>query len=415
MNTYSSNVGGGNHDDGGGTFTQLDLSGKLIIKVQLGEDIRRIPIHNEDITYDELVLMMQRVFQGKLNSNDDVTIKYKDEDGDLITIADSSDLSFAIQCSRILKLTLFVNGQPRPLESNEVCYVREELRHIRNRVIALMDHLEPAATANKESAQDAEHPREKPQQQVGPLPNATTSKEFDPLSTKKNADSTPEEQRPGTPDSVSSLGSSVSQQRQQQQQPQVPHSTAPPAPQSYITTQSRGTPPGFLSQTIPVSQGRTLPQSQPTFQTNAQQMGGAPPGGPPMGHPQPSPSPKTGYITPSGPGPYGPPSGQGYPGYGQASAAQSQQLPAPPQSQSGYVSGYPPSSSSEIYHQAYPPYQQQAMPPQQGVVSGQYAPAVSNYPPQTCPSPGMQQQGGNPYARGTQSIYPRPSYPAGYQ
>lgn len=58
---------------------QLDLTGKLIIKAQLGDDIRRIPIHNEDITYDELVLMMQRVFRGKLQSNDEVTIKYKDE------------------------------------------------------------------------------------------------------------------------------------------------------------------------------------------------------------------------------------------------------------------------------------------------------------------------------------------------
>lgn len=36
-------------------------------------------------------------------------------DDDLITIFDSSDLSFAIQCSRILKLTLFgkiVNSYP---------------------------------------------------------------------------------------------------------------------------------------------------------------------------------------------------------------------------------------------------------------------------------------------------------------
>ena len=57
----------------------LDLSGKLIIKVRLGEDIRRIPIHNEDITYDELVLMMQRVFRGKINCNDELAIKYKDE------------------------------------------------------------------------------------------------------------------------------------------------------------------------------------------------------------------------------------------------------------------------------------------------------------------------------------------------
>ncbi|GAA6078206.1 protein TFG isoform X1 [Tachysurus ichikawai] len=86
---------------------QLDLSGKLIIKAQLGDDIRRIPIHNEDITYDELLLMMQRVFRGQLQSSDEVTIKYKDEDDDHITIFDSSDLSFAIQCSRILKLTLF--------------------------------------------------------------------------------------------------------------------------------------------------------------------------------------------------------------------------------------------------------------------------------------------------------------------
>lgn len=58
---------------------EIDLSGKLIIKVQLDDDIRRIPIHNEAITYDELVLMMQRVFRGKLTSNDDIIIKYKDE------------------------------------------------------------------------------------------------------------------------------------------------------------------------------------------------------------------------------------------------------------------------------------------------------------------------------------------------
>ena len=50
----------------------MDLTGKLIIKASLGDDIRRIPIHNEDITYDELILMMQRVFRDQLNSSDDV-------------------------------------------------------------------------------------------------------------------------------------------------------------------------------------------------------------------------------------------------------------------------------------------------------------------------------------------------------
>ena len=45
------------------SFNQLDLTGKLIIKATLGDDIRRIPIHNDDLTYDELVLMMQVPYQ----------------------------------------------------------------------------------------------------------------------------------------------------------------------------------------------------------------------------------------------------------------------------------------------------------------------------------------------------------------
>ena len=40
-------------------MSNLDMTGKLIIKASLGDDIRRIPIHNDDLTYDELVLMMQ--------------------------------------------------------------------------------------------------------------------------------------------------------------------------------------------------------------------------------------------------------------------------------------------------------------------------------------------------------------------
>ena len=61
------------------SFFTMDPSGKLMIKAQLGDDIRMLPLFNEDITYDELILMMQRVFKGKLNNTDDVTLKYRDE------------------------------------------------------------------------------------------------------------------------------------------------------------------------------------------------------------------------------------------------------------------------------------------------------------------------------------------------
>lgn len=64
----------------GSTFLNVDnLSGKLVIKAQLGNDLRAIPVYNEDITYDELLLMFQRVFRGRLKGTDEVTLKYKDQ------------------------------------------------------------------------------------------------------------------------------------------------------------------------------------------------------------------------------------------------------------------------------------------------------------------------------------------------
>ena len=51
----------------------------LIIKARLGDEVRRVPIHNEDITYDELLLMLQRLFPKTLSSTDEVLLKYKDE------------------------------------------------------------------------------------------------------------------------------------------------------------------------------------------------------------------------------------------------------------------------------------------------------------------------------------------------
>ncbi|KRY87978.1 Protein TFG [Trichinella pseudospiralis] len=61
-----------------------DYSQTLIIKVKLCNDIRKILIQNDDVTYDELVCIMQRVFKDKLSATDD-----HDEDGDLSHVADS--------------------------------------------------------------------------------------------------------------------------------------------------------------------------------------------------------------------------------------------------------------------------------------------------------------------------------------
>ncbi|XP_037234229.1 protein TFG [Falco biarmicus] len=365
---------------------QLDLSGKLIIKAQLGEDIRRIPIHNEDITYDELVLMMQRVFRGKLLSNDEVTIKYKDEDGDLITIFDSSDLSFAIQCSRILKLTLFVNGQPRPLESNQVKYLRRELIELRNKVNRLLDCLEPpsepglstnlpenGAVDGREEKPAAADSNVKPSTQV----IAASMSAFDPL---KNQDeisknvmsafgltddqvsgppSAPAEERSGTPDSIASSSSAAHPSGVQAQQAPYP-GTQPQTGQVEGQMYQQYQQPGY-----PAQQPQAQPQPQQQYGVQY-----------PAGYSQ--------QQTPSQPA-------QQFPAYSQPAGAPATAFPGQPQ----YAGGsYPPQ-----------PYTTQASQPApySGPPASQAAPGTYQPRPGFTPPPGSTMtpppSGPNPYAR----------------
>jgi len=159
-------------------FNKLDLSGKLIIKASLGEDIRRIPIHNDDLTYDELVLMMQRVFKGSIHPDEDLLLKYKDEDGDLITITDNSDLSFAIQYCRVLKLAILPakSSTLNKISNPTIC----ELRSIRDRLTKLLDNsmVTEVNQVVESSRQDI-----KEEKVTGPCLNGfkEESREFDPL------------------------------------------------------------------------------------------------------------------------------------------------------------------------------------------------------------------------------------------
>uniref|UniRef100_A0A4W5QJA9 Trafficking from ER to golgi regulator n=1 Tax=Hucho hucho TaxID=62062 RepID=A0A4W5QJA9_9TELE len=398
---------------------QLDLSGKLIIKAQLGDDIRRIPIHNEDITYDELVLMMQRVFRGKLQSNDEVTIKYKDEDDDLITIFDSSDLSFAIQCSRILKLTLFVNGQPRPLESSQVKYLRRELIELRNKVNSLLDSLEPpsepglAASAPDRDLVDRHEGRvvaAEAAMKQAPVPvSAASMSAFDPLKNQgevsKNVisafglseDQVPAppgvlaEERSGTPDSIASSSSAA------------PQPGVPPQPQAPYAGVQQGPPAAMEGQMYQYQAPGGYPPQQPAPQ---QQYGMQYPAGY---------TPQPGAPQPGGPQPQQQQTFQNYP-------APTSQAPAPgqtpaPSFQGGQQQAPPPQGAQQYPPGIFPPqnYTSQAnqpanysLPPGSQPQPGQgYQPRPGYTPPpgsNVTPPPGVS----NPYARN------RPPFGSGY-
>uniref|UniRef100_A0A803JLX2 Trafficking from ER to golgi regulator n=1 Tax=Xenopus tropicalis TaxID=8364 RepID=A0A803JLX2_XENTR len=354
---------------------QLDLSGKLIIKAQLGEDIRRIPIHNEDITYDELVLMMQRVFRGKLLTNDEVTIKYKDE----------------------------VNGQPRPLESSQVKYLRRELIELRNKVNRLLDCLEPPAEPgipsslpDNEAVDGREEKPPAPDSSVKPSTQvmAASMSAFDPL---KNPDeinknvmsafglseeqvtgppSAPVEERSSTPDSIAS-SSSAHPPGTQTQQPSYPGAQ-----------QQAGQIEGQIYQQYPQPQqpaGYPAPQGQPQAPAQPQQPYGMQYSGyNQQATPQPAQYPAYNQQAAQTPAP-------GFPGQQQQMASQ-----PPQQYQAG---GYPPQTyttqASQPANYNPPPVSQPGLAPSQ---PGSYQPRAgfTQSPGSTVTPP---PSGPNPYAR----------------
>uniref|UniRef100_A0ACB8FH15 Uncharacterized protein n=1 Tax=Sphaerodactylus townsendi TaxID=933632 RepID=A0ACB8FH15_9SAUR len=321
------------------------------------------------------------------------------KDGDLITIFDSSDLSFAIQCSRILKLTLFVNGQPRPLESNQVKYLRRELIELRNKVNHLLDCLEPPAepglstnlpenevTDGREDKLATTDSAVKPSTQV----IAASMSAFDPL---KNQDeinknvmsafgladdqvpgppSAPVDERAGTPDSIASSTSAPHPPGVQPQQP------------SYAGAQPQtGQMEGQIYQQYPQQPG--YPAQQPPAQPQ-QQYG--------MQYP-------AGYSQQTAPQ-----QAQQFQGYNQQTSqaqapgfpGQAQQLPAQPPQQY-QASSYPPQNyttqPSQSANYSVPPASQPGMAPSQ---PGAYQPRPGfTPPPGTTMTPPP--SGPNPYAR----------------
>jgi len=74
-----------------GTGTQM-----TVVKAKFGFDIRKMQLcHNNDLSLTDITSTMQRLFQ--IKDGNSIHLKYRDEDGDWITIADDNDLILASQ------------------------------------------------------------------------------------------------------------------------------------------------------------------------------------------------------------------------------------------------------------------------------------------------------------------------------
>ncbi|WKX90644.1 hypothetical protein Q1695_009472 [Nippostrongylus brasiliensis] len=81
-----------------------------ILKARFGSDVRKTPLHHgNDLTLNDLTLMLQRIF--KIGSAEAIVLKYRDSDGDLITLADDSDLLLALQSEQSLSIEVSIDNK----------------------------------------------------------------------------------------------------------------------------------------------------------------------------------------------------------------------------------------------------------------------------------------------------------------
>ncbi|OAF70522.1 hypothetical protein A3Q56_01735 [Intoshia linei] len=77
-------------------IAKMSTLGQIHVKFRYGNDFRKVVIHNEDIPYDDIILMIKRIYKDEIPNINNIFVKYLDEDNDLITMTDSSQVSMAI-------------------------------------------------------------------------------------------------------------------------------------------------------------------------------------------------------------------------------------------------------------------------------------------------------------------------------
>lgn len=159
---------------------KMDLNGKILFKVKLNNEIKKIMIHNDDLNYNDLTLMLQRIFSDKIKQNDEFSIKYTDDENDLVSIQDDADVSLALQTSKILKLTIFMREDNLPNYELKPMEIVAELKNIRESIDKFLTHFQQTIKFEQKLEQITNAVDEIKIDQVDP----EVQKEFDPLNKK---------------------------------------------------------------------------------------------------------------------------------------------------------------------------------------------------------------------------------------
>ncbi|OZJ05218.1 hypothetical protein BZG36_02457 [Bifiguratus adelaidae] len=321
----------------------IPISGDIILKCTCKDEIRRVPL-NQCPTYDELCFMLQRLFKSKLSDNiDDYVLKYRDEDGDMVSIVDDADISVAASQYKVLKVVVYekmtlqdsttgiVELSNLSLNSNGHQDIMENLRTIQKALDAIRATLaaDEGTSNRKEASIPASSYRPLSQDEMAEfMPKSETNGKVDPSEVKEKSEQTAEQKRPKTSDNYA-YPSSSGQPFQAPPQASPQQARAPPMSQSQ--SHSNPPPPQPYNLQSSVYEGQQRP---PTHRFSSQNL---PPGTPQASYnapyssatPTSAPPSQPAYPTSQSSTPYYPQTAQQPPPYGNQPGASFRSPPPP--------------------------------------------------------------------------------------
>ncbi|KAH8556356.1 hypothetical protein BGW37DRAFT_9260 [Umbelopsis sp. PMI_123] len=306
------------------------MTGEIIVKCKCGDEIRRIPI-NQTPTYDELCVMMHRLFMHKISNIENIILRYTDDEGDLIVLSDDMDIVHAISQRNVLKVTVFDKERhPLPRDSwdqglqsvtqRTLDYLQRDLLTMRATINDLLGQLgDKNTTEEKRDHHDGDKPsykqlsttdmaefleesHSKRKDSYNTLPEATSPKKLSPSAQRQSTFSYPQPV-PSAPMKAPTVTSNQQyypayqqpQQQapteqsypQQQQPPQQPpqqqqHHTVKPTTKSAYATSPAYRPSPNYSNAVPTIPYGQPPQQRPPQAVEPQYQQARPPPPPPQ-------------------------------------------------------------------------------------------------------------------------------------
>ncbi|KAI9249165.1 PB1 domain-containing protein [Phascolomyces articulosus] len=334
------------------------VTGDIIVKCRYHNDIRRIPI-NQAPSYDELCLMMYRLFKNNLSSPENIVLKYTDDEGDLISMTDDTDVNHAISQSSLLKITIF-DKQNHPFmgTADQTAPAYEELKDQMSQLRDMIDHVLGSLSYTSKGKTDRGTNGNGVQGGV-----ETVEKSYRHLSTAELAHFLGDERK--------------DQKKTEMQEPsphQAPSYPPPPPPVTTTTTSTTSSVPMSAAQSSqqqqvhtpypppPSSSAPTVTPSMPRPPIQQQQQ---PTSSMQSGYPPAQQSPITSAPPPSYPAPPRPPVSIPQPGTPQTPTNYPPERPPPTTNNYNNYGVSTPSAphSTQYYYPAPPQQQQQQQPP----------------------------------------------------